>query len=162
MYDRLVIGSIKDYLVNHHESLAVAESVTAGHLQAALSLADKASLFFQGGITTYNLGQKSRHLQIDPIHAEACNCVSEKIAEEMARQVNLLFSSNWGIGITGYAAPLPECKIESLFCYYAIAYRDKIVLSSRIDSEDLGVMDTQVFYVNTLLNEFQKQLNITA
>ncbi len=84
MYDEQVIQSIKKILLQRRQTIAVAESVTAGHLQVALASAENASQFFQGGITAYNLGQKSRHLKIEPIHAEGCNCVSDKIAIEMA------------------------------------------------------------------------------
>lgn len=38
LYNEEEINLIKDYLVQKEESLAVAESVTAGHLQAAFSL----------------------------------------------------------------------------------------------------------------------------
>lgn len=145
-------------MLAHEETLAVAESVTSGHLQAALSLANNARKFFQGGITTYNLGQKSRHLHLDPIHAEACNCVSEKIAHQMAVHACLLFSSDWGIGITGYAAPVPECGITTLFAFYAISYRGNVILSKRIASEKKSVVDVQQNYVNILLSDFSKIL----
>src|SRR5688500_4156368 len=111
MYNIKQIAAIKDYMLTHHQTLAVAESVTSGHLQAAISLANGATEFFQGGITAYNLGQKSRHLKIEPISASACNCVSEKITEEMAIHALELFSSDWALATTGYAAPIPELGI---------------------------------------------------
>ena len=64
-----VVNSIKDTLQTKCETIAVAESLTAGLLQFALAAAEGASGYFQGGITVYNLGQKSRHLHIDPIDA---------------------------------------------------------------------------------------------
>jgi nicotinamide-nucleotide amidase len=82
MYDLKNIDRTKTHLVKRHESVAFAESVTSGHLQADFSLAANATEFFQGGITTYNLDQKCKHLNIDPIHAEASNCISEKIGAE--------------------------------------------------------------------------------
>ena len=60
------IGKI---LKKKKETLAIAESVTAGVLQFALASITDASQFFQGGITAYNLGQKCRHLLVEPIHA---------------------------------------------------------------------------------------------
>ena len=80
LYDENLVNTIKDILCQRKQTIAVAESVTAGHLQAALSSAVEASHFFQGGITAYNLGQKCRHLQVNPISAEGCNCVSEEVA----------------------------------------------------------------------------------
>ncbi|MCW3120886.1 MAG: CinA family protein [Flavipsychrobacter sp.] len=66
-------------------TVAVAESVTSGFIQLLLSNAKNAQSFFQGGITAYNGAQKTRHLQIEPIYALDCNCVSQDISIEMAK-----------------------------------------------------------------------------
>jgi len=121
---------IAEYLTEHKETLAVAESVTSGYLQAAFSSAPQASHFFQGGITAYNLNQKVRHLGIDSLQAVANNCVSEEIAKEMAKGVVGLFSSNWGIAVTGYATSLPEDGITTLFAFYSIVYRGRAVANN--------------------------------
>src|SRR5690348_6264721 len=92
-------------------TVAVAESVTSGNLQAIFSLAKNATLFFQGGMTAYNIGQKCRHLMVEPTHAIECNCVSQKVSEQMAAEICHLFTSDYGIGITGYASPVPEKNI---------------------------------------------------
>lgn len=154
MYDQKTIEAIKDLLLNHQQTIAVAESVTAGHLQVALASAENASKFFQGGITAYNLGQKSRHLNVEPIHAESCNCVSEKIAIQMALEVCKLFTSHWGIAITGYAAPVPECSVNEPFAYYAITFQDKLLIADKISCSKDDPMKVQEFYVNYLLKEF--------
>lgn len=155
MYNQKHIDSIKDFLKDHQQTLSVAESVTSGHLQAALSLADGATEFFQGGITAYNLGQKARHLSVDPIHAEITNCVSEKVSEQMALHALKLFSSDWTIATTGYAAPVPQLNIEKLFVIFCIAFRDEIMLTKTINAPDgKSLMEAQVFYVNEILKEF--------
>ena len=151
MYDEKVINKIRDILLTQQQSVSVAESVTAGHLQVALASAESAAKFFQGGITAYNLGQKARHLQVEPLHAEQCNCVSEKIAMQMATEVSQLFTSDWGIAITGYAAPVPELSIHKLFAYYAISFRKKIVEAKAIEANTENPMKVQMFYVNTIL-----------
>ena len=158
MYDEQVIKSIMEILLERRQTIAVAESVTAGHLQVALASAENASLFFQGGITVYNLGQKSRHLKIEPIHAEACNCVSDKVAVEMAYEVTQLFSCDWGIAITGYAAPVPEQSIDELHAYYAISFQQKVLEVKKIRSEKNDPMKVQVFYVNTILKDLHRLL----
>src|SRR5690349_25018625 len=127
MFDKKLIDDIGNKLKEKNRSIAVAESVTGGLLQAAFSNANQASFFFQGGITTYNLGQKCRHLLVEPLHAIECNCVSEKIAQEMSKNVCDLFLSDYGIGITGYAAKMPEKNINELFAYYAIALKNEII-----------------------------------
>lgn len=152
MFDRTAINLIKDIMVIKHETVAVAESVTSGLLQSAFAMAEQASDFYQGGITAYNLGQKCRHLLIEPIHALSCNCVSEKVAKEMAMNVCNLFNSNWGIGITGYAVPVPESGNE-LFAYYAVSKNGKVVMTSKIIPSKSNFFDVQLFYIEQLLND---------
>lgn len=113
-------------------TIAVAESVTAGYLQVYFSRATGATRFFQGGITAYNIGQKVKHLQVEPIHAQSSNAVSPQVAAQMALGVCTLFNSNTGIAVTGYAAPVPEIGIFELFAYYAIACKGKIIASRKI------------------------------
>lgn len=110
------ISAIGDRMMKRKETVAVAESVTAGQLQLFFSTIPHSQEFFQGGITVYNLGQKSRQLNIDPIHAQSCNSVSEKIATDMASNVARKFLSDWGIGVTGYSSPVPELDIKLFVC----------------------------------------------
>jgi len=158
LFEQEPINSIRDWMVDHNETIAVAESVTSGLLQAAFSTADKAMDFYQGGITAYNLGQKSRHLLIEPIHALSRNCVSEQVSREMAMNVCKLFSSDWGIGVTGFASPVPESD-NKLFSYYAIVRNDKIILSKKIEPTKDNLFAIQLVYVNDLLKEFSRHLS---
>lgn len=158
VYDKMIINRISGILKAKKMTLAVAESVTSGHLQAALSLAPDASTFFQGGMTAYNLGQKSRHLQVDPIHAQECNCVSGKVAEEMAREVSKLFLSNYGLSVTGYATLVPEQGINELYAHIAISLDGNTLLSKRLASAIMETEDVQKGYVNELLQNFEKAL----
>jgi len=131
-YERETVEKIKKRFVTHQFTLAVAESVTSGHIQVALACAKDASLFFQGGITVYNVGQKTRHLQVEPIHAIACDCVSDEVSTTMAKNICSNFFSDVGVGITGYAAPVPEKGIKDLFAWYAIAVHGKVIISKKI------------------------------
>lgn len=151
MYDLELLNEIRDALKESGESLAVAESVTSGHLQAAISSAEQASNFYQGGITAYNLGQKCRLLNIDPIKGEACDCVSQEIAIEMAQQVCKLFTCNWGIGITGYATPMPELHVQEPFAFFAIVHNGETVVSRKIFAKQDETAKVQLFFVNTVL-----------
>ncbi|RNI34496.1 nicotinamide-nucleotide amidohydrolase family protein [Hanamia caeni] len=132
-------------------TIAVAESVTSGNLQAAFSLAMNATTFFQGGITAYNIGQKCRHLLVEPIHALAVNCVSEKVSIEMAKEVCNLFKSDYGIGITGYASPVPEKNIKQLFAHVAIVKGNTLIQSKKIISSHQKPPDTQMDFTQKVL-----------
>src|SRR5688572_1341438 len=126
LYDYKLIDWIKEQLIKEGKTLAVAESVTAGHLQAAFSSATDASKFFEGGITVYNAGQKTRPLDVEPINAQESDSVSERVAIEMATGINRKFLSDYGISITGYAARVPEKNINDLFAYFAIVKKNKV------------------------------------
>jgi nicotinamide-nucleotide amidase len=156
-FDVAVIADVGQFLRRRQETISVAESVTAGLIQAAIASAELASDFFQGGITTYNLGQKSRHLSIDPIQGERCNCVSEDTAVQMALNVAKMFSSDWGVAITGYAAPVPESK-ERLFAFYAISFRGTLLVKKKLTAKHGVPQAVQVFYLDTVLADLARQL----
>jgi len=144
MYPFEEINAIKEYLIARHQTVAVAESVTSGHLQAALSLAENARQFYQGGITAYNLGQKSRHLRVDPIHAQETNSVSQEVAQQMALEVARIFSATYGLSVTGYAAEVPERNIRRPFAFFSISAEGQTILTSRIDVPEQGVAEDQL------------------
>ena len=154
MYDLKEITVIKDYLLKSNQTVAVAESVTSGHIQAALSQAEFALQFFQGGITAYNLAQKYKHLQVEPIHAQQCNCVSEKVAMEMADNVCTLFKSDWGIAITGYAAPTPEFSVEEPFAFFSFSFRGKNLEVKRVHSSLKNAWEVQRYFTEEVIKEF--------
>ena len=142
------VNKLGKLLQKYEATIAVAESVTSGNLQVAFSLATNATLFFQGGITTYNIGQKCRHLLIEPIHAVACNCVSQKVSEQMASEVCNLFKSEYGVGITGYASPVPEQNVKQLYAWVAIAKNCKIVKSIKIVAAGKSPVEVQMYFTN--------------
>ncbi|WP_346320208.1 CinA family protein [Chitinophaga sp. YIM B06452] len=151
------IQIIREHLLRSKKTVAVAESVTAGLLQFALAGAEDAAQFFQGGITAYNLGQKYRHLRIEPIHAEQCNCVDELVAMEMAKNVCKLFCSQWGISITGYATPVPASG-NSLYAWYAIAHGDEVLLSQQLHAASAAPAAVQHWYADMALTAFANVL----
>jgi PncC family amidohydrolase len=158
IYYENVIEEIKKILVEEKQTLSVAESVTSGHLQAAFSCAKDASKFFQGGITAYNAGQKCRHLNIEPISALDNDCVTGKVACEMAVQVNTLFISDFGISITGYASRQPEKGVNDLFAFLAITQKNNILLCEKITCDKAEGLDAQVDFANQVIKKFYEIL----
>ncbi len=154
------IEAIKNFFIVRCETISVAESVTSGLIQTSMSIAQDARKFYQGGISVYNLGQKCRHLSIDPIFAQNCDSVSKRVASDMARNVCKLFTSDWGIGITGYATKTPESD-NKLFAYWALSYRGEIIIDRKIDGQKYAKetsLNTQLFYTKTLLQNFFEAL----
>lgn len=152
IFNAETLNRIGNYLKNKKETIAVAESVTSGALQWALSSVFEASLFYQGGLTAYNLGQKFKHLSVEPIHAQTVNCVSEKVAGDMAAGVSVLFGSDWGVGITGYASPVPESG-NKIFAFYSFAYKNKIHDAGKIVLPQADPIEVQVTYTNKIIEK---------
>ena len=160
-YDLALINSIKDILIERDQTLSIAESVTGGHLQAMFSAATDASKFFQGGITVYNIGQKCRHLNVEPVHAENNNCVTQKVASQMAVAVNKLFLSDYGIGITGYAATVPQQGIKELFAFYGIAKGNFLIREEKIFCNKREGVEVQQDFCFQVIQTFKKLLQDT-
>ena len=101
--------------------LAVAESMTGGRLQARITEISGASSFFLGGVTAYALVQKVALLGVDAAHAAAVNCVSERVAGEMACGACRLFGADLALATTGYAEPSPADGVAEPFAWVALA-----------------------------------------
>jgi nicotinamide-nucleotide amidase len=104
-------------------TLAVAESITSGRIQARIGAISGASHFFLGGLTAYSLDQKVRHLGVERASAQAVNCVSAEVVAQMARGACTLFGSDLALATTGYAEPSVEWNIPHPFAWYALARR---------------------------------------
>ena len=153
-----LIENIRQVLIANNESIAVAESVSSGLLQTALSTATEALKFFEGGITAYSIEQKCVHLNVNKAHATATNAVSDRVASEMALGVSKLFRTNWGIGVTGYATPVPESEFK-LFAFIAISHNNHVVFSKKLETGNHEPLSIQLFYVDEVLAAFSKILS---
>jgi nicotinamide-nucleotide amidase len=104
-------------------TLAAAESLTCGRVQARVGAIPGASDFFLGGITAYSLDEKVSHLGVNRATAKKVNSVSAEIAEQMARGVCELFGSDLGVATTGYAEPSSADGVAVPFAWWAVAHR---------------------------------------
>ncbi|MEO5684878.1 MAG: CinA family protein [Chitinophagaceae bacterium] len=157
LFDASLLNKIGKRLLAKGQTIAVAESVTSGLIQFALSSMENAEKFYHGGVTAYNIAQKFKHLNVEPIHALECNCVSQKIADEMAINVSADFNSDWGIGITGYATPVPESE-HKVFAFYAISFQQTIMTAGKMDSIKTVPPGPQISYVNAVLEVLKELL----
>ena len=156
--DQQNLKAIAAMLLARREHVAIAESVTSGHIQARFSAAEQATRFYEGGMTTYNLHQKVRLLGVDREVAKINNCVSEEVAQQMARGVAKQYQSDWGIGITGFAAPMPELGVEKLYAYFSFFYKGQVVKTEKL----LGMLDreteVQQRYASLVIQNFKHHL----
>lgn len=127
-------------------TLAVAESLTCGNLQAHIGRVSGASNFFLGGITAYTIEQKVRHLGVNRASAAAVNCVSAEVAEQMARGTVELFGADIALATTGYAEPSPDQGVAVPFAWWALAHRRNggwHVQRARIECKDAARVQVQ-------------------
>jgi len=150
-------------------TLAVAESLTCGKVQARVGTISGASEFFFGGITAYSLEQKVRHLGVDRAGAERVNSVSAAVAEQMASGVCQLFGSELGLATTGYAEPFDAAQGEvspaagkiQPFAFWGLAHVSggKTTLrSGRVDCPGATRVQVQEKVAETVVAELVKYL----
>ena len=104
-------------------TLAVAESLTCGRVQALIGAVSGASEYFLGGVTAYSLEQKVKLLGVGRAAAEKVNSVSAAVAEQMARGACELFGADVAVATTGYAEPSPGDGVMQPFAWWAVAHR---------------------------------------
>jgi nicotinamide-nucleotide amidase len=160
------LSELKDLMLRSPRwTLAVAESLTSGRLQALVGAIPGASNFFLGGLTAYNLDQKVGLLGVDRAGAAAVNCVSAAVAEQMARGVSERFGSDFGVATTGYAEPSPDFSVAIPFAWWAVAQRRAdgtyLTRSGRLDcpgASRVGVQDQAAAAAYAGLVEFVSHL----
>jgi nicotinamide-nucleotide amidase len=104
-------------------TLAAAESLTCGRVQAAIGAVSGASEYFLGGVTAYSLAQKARLLGVNRAHARRVNCVSQRVAVEMARGACDRFGADLAVATTGYAEPNRAENIKAPLAWWALCHR---------------------------------------
>lgn len=103
--------------------IALAESMTGGHIGAMITKKSGASQYFCGGIIAYSNEVKIQVLGIESQLIQKHGVVSEAVAKAMALQTKKLFSSDIALSITGYAGPVGK-KVGHFFLGFA---RDNMV-----------------------------------
>jgi nicotinamide-nucleotide amidase len=92
-------------LAERGETVAVAESLTAGALGAELSKAPGASKVFLGGVIAYATEVKQSLLNVPPSLVETYGVISDECAAAMASGARDRFGSTYALSLTGVAGP---------------------------------------------------------
>ncbi len=92
-------------LQQHEQTVATAESLTAGLISATFAAVPGASAALRGGVTAYATCAKAAVLQVPRHVLDKHGAVSAACAEAMAQAVRNLFGATWGVSATGVAGP---------------------------------------------------------
>lgn len=104
-------------------TLATAESLTCGRMAARIGAVSGASDYFLGGVTAYTLEQKVKLLGVNRAHARRVNCVSQRVAVEMAAGARARFEADLAVATTGYAEPNPTVGVKAPQAWWALCHR---------------------------------------
>jgi nicotinamide-nucleotide amidase len=103
-----------------NESLATAESITAGGLSSAITSVEGSSHIFLGAIVAYQNHIKADVLGIDEAVIATHTVYSQEVAIAMAQAVREKFGATWAIATTGVAGPGPTDGVPSGTVWVAI------------------------------------------
>lgn len=118
-----IASELKDLMLREPRwTLASADSLTCGRVQAKIGSVSGASGYLQGGLTAYNLEQKVRLLGVDRAEAEATDCVSQAVAEQMAAGACRMFGSDLAVAATGFAEPNMARDIKVPMAWWAVRH----------------------------------------
>jgi PncC family amidohydrolase len=98
----VVVGQL---LLQHHLTLATAESCTGGLIGHRLTNVPGSSEYFLGGIIAYANEIKERVLGVSPQTLDAHGAVSAETAIEMARGARRVLGVDLAVSVTGIAGP---------------------------------------------------------
>lgn len=114
------------------QTIAVAESLTAGMVAATIASVPGASVVLRGGAVTYATDTKTSLLGVDEELLARGGAVQARVAEQMASGVRTVFGADYGLATTGVAGPDPQDGVEVGVVFIAIATPDG-VMSDRLD-----------------------------
>lgn len=126
--------SVVASLSERGESVAVAESLTAGGLGAAITHTPGASQVFFGGLIAYTNEVKINILGINASLIAEHGVVSEEVANAMADAAREKFGTTWGIATTGVAGPGPHQGIPEGTVWVAIRGPINQTIELQLDS----------------------------
>ena len=95
-------------LTERHETLACAESLTAGLVAATVADTPGASAVLLGGVVAYAAEVKTALLDVPAGLVERVGTVDPAVAVAMAEGVRRRLGATWGLSTTGVAGPGPS------------------------------------------------------
>lgn len=125
--DLSYVDLIKQYLISHHQTLAVAESCTGGKIASSITQKSGVSSFFLGGVIAYNTLVKENVLGVSKATIEKFSVVSKEVVKEMALGMQKITGADCIIATTGNAGPTRDVTAEDVgVVYIAIVVKNKV------------------------------------
>jgi nicotinamide-nucleotide amidase len=138
---------VHERLLDHGQTLAVAESLTGGLVGATLTTVAGSSATFRGGLVVYATELKHLLAGVPADLLAQEGPVSRLTAEAMSQGVRQRLSADWGLALTGVAGPQPQDDQPVGTVHIALcgpSTREPAVRSTVLDGDRDEVRDAAV------------------
>ena len=108
-------------LADRGQTVATAESLTAGLVTATLTTVPGSSAVVRGGLVVYATDLKARLAGVPADLLARHGAVHPDVAIALAAGARTLCSADWGIGLTGVAGPDPQDGVAPGRVYLGLA-----------------------------------------
>ncbi|WP_243795575.1 CinA family protein [Saccharopolyspora gloriosae] len=127
------------------ETIATAESLTAGLLAVTLTDVPGASAVVRGGLIVYATDLKAQLAGVDAELLVTGGAVQPNVAEQLALGARDRCGATWGVGLTGVAGPDPQDGAAPGTVHLGFAGpTGTTVLSTRLDGDRAAVRTAAV------------------
>jgi nicotinamide-nucleotide amidase len=104
----LLAAEVHERLLARGETVATAESLTAGLVGGALTTTPGSSSTYRGGVIVYATDLKASLAGVPLALLEERGAVDPDVAAALAVGVRDRLGASWGLGLTGVAGPEPQ------------------------------------------------------
>jgi nicotinamide-nucleotide amidase len=116
-----VSAEIVRLLLERGETVATAESLTAGMVTSALTTVPGSSAVVRGGLVVYATDLKASLAGVPAALLAEHGAVHPDVALALAAGARTACGADWGIGLTGVAGPDPQDRVSPGRVYVGIA-----------------------------------------
>ena len=103
--DRSVAELFADFFSIRHQTIALAESCSGGHLSHLITSIPGSSEYFSGGVVAYSNQMKQDLLGVSRDDIESYGAVSRQVVEQMAKGIQKQTGADYSIATSGVAGP---------------------------------------------------------
>ncbi|MDT7728521.1 MAG: nicotinamide-nucleotide amidase [Actinomycetota bacterium] len=141
-------------LIRRGETVATAESLTAGLVCATLADVPGASAALRGGLVVYATDLKAELAGVDRALLAEHGAVHPEVAAQLAEGARARCGATWGLGLTGVAGPDPQDGVTPGTVYLGLAGEGvRIVRTLRFEGDRGAVRQAAVRAALDLLGE---------
>jgi nicotinamide-nucleotide amidase len=98
-------GNVAKLFVSKKRTLAIAESCTGGSIAHKITSVPGCSVFFKGGVVSYDNEIKLNYLNVNPETLNRFGAVSKEVVSEMLNGAYQFFKCDYIVAVSGIAGP---------------------------------------------------------